>query len=392
MSTLRVDVVETLSAFDALEGEWADLLSRSSNDSITLTWYWLRTWWDVYHDARALRVITVRENGRLIGAAPMLVRSRPQVHYRLLPFRRMELLASGEARGHQVCSDYIDWIAEVGREAEVVEAVVERLCGPRWTEWEELYLPDVPADSPNVGALRREAEGRGLKFEIVWRAPCSVIRLPKSWEAFLEGAGSTLRYKIRRGRRELAQLGGEYRVVAHEAELPAAIETLVRLHQRRWTARGRPGAFASQQRLAFHRRFMPIALRRGWLRLGLLVVRGEAIGAIYNFRYGKRVSFYQSGILLPDNTHLRPGLLMHSYEVEAAIEAGCEEYDFLKRGHSDYKDAWANATRDLVCIRIAKRGGKEMAYTGLRRLHGVLRELKGRLAARHPEGSAAPAR
>ena len=31
---------------------------------------------------------------------------------------------------------------------------------------------------------------------------------------------------------------------------------------------------------------------------------------------------------------------MHSYEIEAAIAAGDAEYDFLKRGASDYKDRW----------------------------------------------------
>ncbi len=380
MASLRIDVVEDPSAFDALEGEWAGLLSRSSNDSITLTWHWLRTWWHVYQEARGLRIVTVRENGRLVGAAPMLVRAHPQVHYRVLPFRRMELLASGEAHGHQVCSDYIDWIAEAGREHEVVGAVLDHLCGSRGDEWEEIYLPDVSAASPNVAPLEREAGRRGLKFEVIRREPCSVIRLPRTWEAYLESVGSNLRYKIRRGRRELERLRGEYHVVRDEGELPTAVDTLVRLHQGRWNSRGRPGAFASRQRLAFHQRFMPIALRQGWLRLGILLVEDEAIGAIYNFRYGKRISFYQSGITVPDNTHLRPGLLMHSFEVQAAIESGCEEYDFLKRGHSEYKDAWTDTTRDLLCIRIAKRGGKEAAYTYLRHAHQVMREVKSRLA------------
>lgn len=376
---LRAATIDDPAAFDALEAQWADLLSRSGNDSITLTWHWLRTWWAVYQESRRLRVVVVRDGGRLVGAAPMLSRARPQLRYRLLPFRRMELLASGEAAGHQVCSDYIDWIAESGREAEVVATVLDYLCNDLRDEWDELHLPDVSATSPNLQPLEREAGRLGLKFEVVKREPCSVIRLPRSWDEYLNLIGGGLRYKIRRGRRELEQQGGTYRVVEDRAELEAAADTLIALHQRRWTDRGRPGAFASPQRTAFHQRFMPVALSNGWLRLGILRVKDEPIGAIYNFRYGKKVSFYQSGISLPASTNLRPGLLMHSFEVESAIESGCEEYDFLKRGRSEYKDAWADTTRDLVYIRLARRSRKELAYEYMRLAHETMRHVKHRL-------------
>lgn len=378
---LQLSVVEDPGAFADLQAAWNRLLASSAANSVTLTWEWLSTWWSVFGDARRLRILLVWDRGRLVGGAPMLTRTRPEPRYKVLPFRRMELVASGEARADQICSDYIGWIAERGREAEVAEIVLEGLYSEYAHEWDELRLPDLPADSPVLGPLADGARRRGLGFEIVRRESCALIRLPASWDAFLENVSSGLRYKIRRGRRELEKVCGRYRVVEDASEIEEAVATLVTLHQQRWTDKGRPGAFRSDRRRQFHERLIPLAFARGWLRLGVLDAGGGPIGAIYNFMYGGRVFFYQSGIVPVDNTHLRPGVLMHAAEVEHAIGAGCTEYDFLKRGHSEYKDAWANQSRDIVSIRVARRGPKETALTGFRFVHETLRGLKRRVEA-----------
>jgi CelD/BcsL family acetyltransferase involved in cellulose biosynthesis len=382
-------------AFDALEPEWAQLLARSRSNSITLTWEWLSTWWSVFHDERQLRIVTVRADGRLIGAAPLLSRTKAHRYYGALPFRRVELMASGETPADQICSDYLDWIAEDGRDREVVSAVLSCLDGELAGEWDELQLPDISAESPVVAALEHEARRRRLGVEVLKREPCSVCPLPPDWNRFLAGLSSGLRYKIRRGFRELDQHGGRYDVVSSEGELEAASQVLIDLHQDRWTKKGRAGAFRSDRRRTFHQMLMPLALRRGWLRLGVLRAKGEPIGAIYNFQYAGRIFFYQSGITPTGNTNLRPGVLMHAFEIQHAIEAGCHEYDFLKRGRSDYKDMWTTHTRDLLCMRVARPGLRDTALHALWRAEAGIRGLKNRLetarpARRLPEPDAAP--
>jgi CelD/BcsL family acetyltransferase involved in cellulose biosynthesis len=388
---LDVAVIADLPTFEALEAEWTALLSSSRSNSVTITWPWLHTWWRVYQAERQLRIVTVRDGGRLIGAAPLLARRGRCSQYRVLSFRRIELLASGEARADQICSDYLDWAAESGREQEVVAAIVECLCGELSGDWDEMWLPDVSAESPNLAYLASEAARRGLHFEILKREPCAVCSLPDTWNAFLDGLGSGLRYKIRRGLKEFDRLGGSYTVVASADELPEASDTLMQLHQQRWTAKGRPGAFHSERRRRFHQLLMPLALERGWLRLGVLRINGEPLGAIYNFRYAGKIAFYQSGIVTTENNHLRPGLLMHALEIRSAIEAGCHEYDFLKRGHSDYKDAWTTAARDLLLVRVARPGLREAALRTFRTAHDGLRSLKHRFVDPAPAYGASPA-
>jgi CelD/BcsL family acetyltransferase involved in cellulose biosynthesis len=364
--------------FRDLRDEWNALLFRSASAGVTLTWEWLHTWWTVFGTGRELRVVLVREDGRLIGAAPLLVREAPVTRFRVFRFRRMELLASGEPPGHQICSDYIGWFAEPGREPEVASLILEEL-ERRAGEWDELVLADVDDGSPMVGALRQRASQRGMAIDVLKREPCALARLPGTNDEFLEGLGSSLRYRIRRGLKEWRKAEGRYDVVSSPDQIESAAEVLFRLHQARWVAKGRPGAFKSGLRRRFHLALMPLALEQGWLRLGILSAGEDPIGAIYNFRCGGRVFFYQSGITVPANSHLRPGLLMHALEIESAIEAGCREYDFLKRGHSEYKDSWANESRDLVCVRLARQGAKERAFGLVRAGYEAARTMKHRL-------------
>jgi CelD/BcsL family acetyltransferase involved in cellulose biosynthesis len=378
----RVELVVDAPRFDGLREEWTALLSRSANNSLTLTWEWLSTWWQVYGGAeRSLRVIAVWDGPRLIGAAPLLARHRSHRHFGVLPFKRWELLASGESNGDEVCSDYLDWIAEAGREAEVVELTVDYLVDELGREWQEIVLPDVSAQSKTLQQIQAISGKRGLLFEILRRESSPYIKLPATWDAYLGGVSSSFRYKLRRGRRDFEQQGGQYRVAERQEDIEELFTILVELHQARWATRGLPGAFASALRRRFHERLLPLALQQGWLRLGVLSLPSGPIGAIYSFRYAARVYFYQSGVLPQESSHLRPGTLLHGYEIEAAIGAGCTEYDFLKQGGPDYKDDWANAAQELVCARLSRPGARHQALRlgrfAYRRLRSVKHQLMG---------------
>jgi CelD/BcsL family acetyltransferase involved in cellulose biosynthesis len=377
--TSRIELVSDFERFLALRTEWTALLARSGSNSVTLTWEWLSTWWRVFHEARSLRIVAVWEGDRLIGAAPLLRRDRLSWGSGIVPTRRLELLASGEDLGHMICSDYIDWIAETGRESQVVILVLDALRKHDFGRWQEILLPDISIQSPNLEAMRVACQSRNLHLEVQSSEPCPYIDLPASWDEYLNSLSSSHRYRVRRAMRDFVVAGGTYRVAENEADIASMFPMLVKLHQARWEAKGELGAFRSPLRRRFHELFMPLALAQGWLRLGILMIGDHVIGAIYNLRYAGRVYFYQSGIELQESNNLRPGVLLHAHEIAAAIEAGCREYDFLKRGESQYKDAWARSSRDLVLIRIARRGLHDRATKLARAARAGAATIKHRL-------------
>ncbi|MFC1864048.1 hypothetical protein ACFL1Z_08880, partial [Thermodesulfobacteriota bacterium] len=70
---LHVDILKP-EQFSKLRDEWDMLLGMSGTGNIFLTWEWLYHWWMVYGNRDDnLFIITVRENGKLIGLAPFYV-------------------------------------------------------------------------------------------------------------------------------------------------------------------------------------------------------------------------------------------------------------------------------------------------------------------------------
>jgi CelD/BcsL family acetyltransferase involved in cellulose biosynthesis len=127
------------------------------------------------------------------------------------------------------------------------------------------------------------------------------------------------------------------RRIENEAELDAAFEDFMRMHQRPWTSAGEPGAFAQARAAAFHREVAKECLRRGWLSLSFLQLDGRTACANYSFRVGRKLEFYLSGSAdFAAARKFAPGILLHVYSMQQAIAEGAQTYDFL-RGTERYK-------------------------------------------------------
>src|SRR5262245_65719792 len=92
---MDVRLVQNSVDFARLRSEWNDLLSRSSADTIFLTWEWLSSWWECYAGPNdALHIVTVRENtGELIGIFPFYRQVRPWLP--LSPIRTLRFIGDG---------------------------------------------------------------------------------------------------------------------------------------------------------------------------------------------------------------------------------------------------------------------------------------------------------
>ena len=81
---------------------------------------WLLTWWGVFGDGRRLRVWTFWRGDELVGVAPLCLRRHwypPGI-----PYRRLELLGSGEDEADEICSDYLGVVAAPG-DTHILESV-----------------------------------------------------------------------------------------------------------------------------------------------------------------------------------------------------------------------------------------------------------------------------
>jgi CelD/BcsL family acetyltransferase involved in cellulose biosynthesis len=370
---LTVEKIPTIDGFEQLRPVWNTLLAESASDQVSLTWEWLATWWEVFGSDRELYLLVVRDEDRVVGLAPLLRRSI--AHYGVLPFRRLEFLCSGEEEADEICSPFLDFIFRRGREAEALGAVFDHLR-QRQADWDEIVLTDVLANSPNLSHLQSLCHEDGIGWEVTRNQTAVYISLPPDWESYLASLSRNSRWKIRRGRRAVAEHGGELRVVDGAEGFSGHFETLIKLHQERWTTHGEPGAFASEKFTRFHRRLVQQLLPLGWIRLYVLLLAGEPVSAIYDFVYHGRAYFYQIGRTGKPCSIDSPGMAIQSFAIEQAIGEGLTEYEMYKGGPDSYKYHWGDRTREVLQLRLTRSNPKEAIYGAATKVVDGLRQIK----------------
>jgi CelD/BcsL family acetyltransferase involved in cellulose biosynthesis len=380
--TLTCQLATTTAEAEQLRPEWTDLLKLSERNELTLTPEWLLTWQRIYgpQQGRQLRIALFRDAGRLVGLAPLSRRC----HWvrGVVPFRRLEFLASGEREGHGICSNHLNIIAERGAEETVAQRLAVALTDGTFGSWDEVVLPMMDGDGAMPALLATAFREAGLTVETTETARAPYISLPKTWESYLKSLSSTHRRQVTRALRAFDEwAAGASRLdrVTDPADLEKATRVLIDLHHARWEGDGQSGVFHSPSFLQFHDAIMRTLLERGQLELLRLTVRGEPVAALYGMTWGDKTIAYQTGRSVNVPNNVRPGGVILAYAVRAAIEAGRREFDFLA-DEAPYKLQMATASRPLIQLRAYRVGLKERMRRLLERgLDGVrmIRRRKG---------------
>lgn len=359
-------IVRDLGDLVQFEPAWRDLLERSSVDGPALTPVWLGTWWRVFGGTGGRRLCAALfwDGPRLVGMAPL--QSRRHFYRPGIPFRRLELLASGEPEADEICSEYLGVLVERGLEEAVAEALAWALSAGLLGPWDEAVFPAMAADRSMPEHIVRAFLRHGIESERFSYGACPYVALPSDWDGYLASLGSSDRYFLKRALREFdnwANGSAEICEASSPEDLERGMRILKALHGERW---GNAGVFRSRRFSAFHDSVMRSLFAENALALRWLKVRGKPIAATYNVVWKGKEYFYQSGRRLDVPKCVRPGIVLHAHAIRRAIEARRSEYDFLA-GPSRYKKQLATALHPLVTVRAVQAPLREMGRRAAQR-------------------------
>ncbi len=347
---MTVTVYRDPSAFEALAGEWNPLVDANPASPPFLRREWLALWWRIVGKGD-LFILAVRdEAGALIGVAPLYLavdgdgaRVLRQVGYG--PPFYMEI------------SDYLDFIVAPGREGPFYAAVLDALTGAtpnvEAPAWDRIELCNLAGWSPLPAGLVVHAAAWGLVVEKSPLAVCPVIRLPDSFDAYLDMLDSKQRREIKR---KLRRAGGEYEVAWYivgpdrdiEAEARAFVEMMA------VSGKGKQDFLIPPMREMFVEG-MQAAQAGGWLQLAFLEVNGRKAAAYLNFDYHGRIWVFNSALDAEASGAISTGWVLLAYLIDWAIQNGRECYDFL-RGDEEYKLQFGGLPTPIYKLTIKRLG------------------------------------
>lgn len=350
-----IRAVTSLEEFKGLACEWEQLLTTVPGHSVFLTWEWVYYWSKHFlRDDQLRLLLAFDEHEHLVGIAPFYLHATRKLG--LIPVRELRFLGSAT-----VCSAYLDIIASERDKRSVCRSLYRYLFNDARHEWDILTLSEVPAESSTLDLWNELFDEAGKVGEVIGTTCCPVIHLPGDVDAYRTGLGRSRRYTLQRKTKSLQRAGRiQYSRATSPAEVEAAFESVVALHQHRWSPRPGGGVFANERAKRFHRDIVGVLSERGRVSLNLLELDGRPIAGIYGFMYEGVYYFYLPGFdpaVLPKSS---PGLLLLYHRIEQSIRDGERTVDLLQ-GTQPYKREWSNDLRRSITLRYYNRSVRAVA-------------------------------
>ncbi len=352
-----------LPARESLAAMWQNLEARADG-SFFLSWAWISTWLATIDCVPHL--VIARLDGEVVGLG--LVHARMKIRHRVLPVWTLLLHQTGDDEQDVITIEYNDFLTDRRHRKRVREACLRFLIdhgeiGSR--KIGEVLLGGLEgARRADIEALGRPVHERALAGS----AYVDLRALRGSKKAFLDMLKASTARRIRRSIALYQERGSlELKVAGDVVEAIDFFERCGELHQARWTARGRPGAFAYPFYTAFHRRLITTALPLGTVELMQISAAGEPIGYLYNFLDRGSVRYYFSGFRFEPDNRLKPGLVSHALCIEHHRKRGMDVYDFMG-GDQRYKQELGQPGPDIICLAVQRPNWMLAAERPLRRL------------------------
>ena len=332
------------SELESLASDWNTLLAESVTHVPFLRHEYLRTWWETRGGGEwpesELAVVVARQNGRLVGIAPLFSANNRDVLPALLLLGSIEI------------SDYLDLIARPQDLQAFVSGLFDFLSRPNegLAAWSILDWHNLLETSPTLPVMKAEAEQRGWVFlqERTYHAPS--IPLAGDFEIYLSGIDKKQRHEIRRKMRRADESGNALRwyMVTDAASLDDEVDAFLRLMaEEPEKAKFLTDPMRKQMHLSCR-----AAFENGWLQLAFLEADGQKAAGYLNFDYMNHIWVYNSG-LDRNFLELSPGWVLLGYLLQWANENRRASFDFM-RGNEDYKYRFGAVDKFVVRAKVSR--------------------------------------
>lgn len=321
-----------------LEPEWTELLRQSAMQVPFMEYGYQKLWWETkgggeWPDSRLL-LITAREDGRLIGIAPLFAVTQKDGSTVLNNVGAVEV------------SDFLDLPVIPSARREFIAGLLVYIQNMDIKYLAEINLYNLLDSSPTLTDLRDVSTGWQVDVEKLQHSP--YIPLPGDWEIYLSGIDKKQRHEIRRkmGRATEADVPVRWYLAIDGSALDAEIDGFLELMKQD----GDKDEFLRPAMQDFVRRVAHFAFDAGILHLAFLEVDGRKAAAYLSFDYDNRVWVYNSG-LNREYQNLSPGWVLLGHLLQWANENDRSEFDFM-RGDEEYKYRFGAVDRFVMRVRL----------------------------------------
>ncbi len=365
---MTVEVITQRKDLPAIAEAWDSLAHEDRRDGFFRTFAWYSAWMEHIRPDAEPFVVVVRDGGQLVGLAPFC-----RLRYRDLGFTLRAIAWAGR---EVVSGDFLDFVCRNEKRGEVAKAVL-KFVREASSHWGLLVAGELLKEGDSCRELDGQGRELGLSVRYQESRICPYIELPKTFDDYLGGMTSSMRYHVRRRIREVEKKGARLEVFSEPLEVAARVDTLIDLHLTRWRHDNLPGTFGRPGFPAFLRQICANPPSRSSSCVFQLTHEGTSVASLIMFYFGDSALYYQAG--WDPHSPLAacsPGVVVMAHSIRHAIERGFHYYEFL-RGDEAYKMRWTKTHRETTSLLLA-RSFAANRYLQLARIKDLLKtKLRG---------------
>jgi CelD/BcsL family acetyltransferase involved in cellulose biosynthesis len=299
--------------FDTLTSIWQNSKHSLKWGCLFVLPVWLEVWWSEFGNGAELNMLSIRQQGEIIGLAPLQVKGN----------------SASFIGGTDVC-DYLDFIVTADKEQVFLNALLDHLAHQGV---EHLDLGLLRPDSTVLSNLINAAQNRGCEIATGNEDVSLELNLPATWEDYLSMLNGKQRHEVKRKFRRLYEAGDiTFRIVEDPKGISEQLPIFFDLFK---LSSDEKKQFMTEQMISFFRTLAIALAEANILKLYMLDLNAAPVAVSMCFDHNDTLHLYNSGFD-PRYRALSVGLLCKVLSLKNAIERGRQKYDFL-RGAETYK-------------------------------------------------------
>jgi len=333
-NTIEVKRLESAKEFEALQENWSQLLSQSGIEDVFLTWEWLFAWWKAFGDNYELWLLTVRENGVLIGIAPLML----STHQKL--FLKLRVLLS-------IGTPQCDVSGIIATKNELVTSSIHQYIMQHKNKWDIFEMKALPKNAYEADALPEMFLKAGGYRTTQKDDEHYYVPIDGDWDTYFKKLSKNLRRNLKRRLRRAEEQG----TVTHKKYSGQNLKwdhflTLFYINERG----SYPNLYKSKENRAFHQSLYNLMNKNDWIHIEMLYVDDEPVAFQYGYIFNNRYQDWRGGYDAKYEA-LGTGKILMMFSIKEWFEQQIREVDFL-RGTHDYKADWQPLARDFIDLRV----------------------------------------
>lgn len=337
---IDVEVYQSPGDLECLREGWEGVLSETPGSSVFMTPDWIVPWWQSFGRGMGeLLVAVLKENGRIAGVCPLVVRDEGRFGWRV---RKVV----GLTNCHTPKFDF----ALGGDPERLLVALLD--CLSETVGWNILQFDYVPAESPTLEALQRLGSGGRLivRREVSMRSPFVEVR--GGFDAHYQSLSKKFRQNTDYAFRGLGKLGPvEFEEIRESSDLTGELREGFEIEKASWKGAQGTAILDKREEWGLYLNVAQRAAAKGGLRLYFAKVGGKRVAFFYCLSYRGVVSLLKVAYD-PAFAKYSPGTLLQRW-VLARLYAERETLRYDMLGVDDeWKLRWTNSVSELQAVTV----------------------------------------